>query len=144
MFCSVCLAQRLAFRKNLHKAVYYSIGDVISYRIKGDDAKYTDRITDFEDSLIVFQDYYRLKPSEITYLYADSKTRSWFGLRYRCQRLFMHAGLMILGLDLINSRQLRKETLIFSGELVLAGFLIKAITPKKFKIGGKRRLFITI
>jgi hypothetical protein len=143
MFCSGCLAQRLAFRKNLHRAVYYYVGDVISYRIKGDDVKYTDRIINIEDSVIVLQDDYKLNPSEISYLYVDGKTSAWYGIRYRCQRLFMRAGLMILGLDVINSHQLKKETLVFSGELVVASLIIKAITPKKFKISGKRRLFIT-
>jgi hypothetical protein len=143
VLCLNSSAQRLAFRKNLHRAVYYYVGDVISYRIKGDDVKYTDRIAGFEDSVIVLQDFYKLHPAEISYLYVDGKTGAWFGIRYRCQQLFMRAGLMILGLDVINSRQLKKETLVFSGELVLASLIIKAITPKKFKIAGKRRLFIT-
>ena len=76
------------FKKNKNKIAYYKMGDVISFRIKGDKKKITEPIRGVEDSLLVFK-YFNLNPKEITHMYVDDKTKVWYFLKYKYEKLFL-------------------------------------------------------
>ena len=117
------------------------MGDVISFRIKGDKKKITEPIRGVEDSLLVFK-YFNLNPKEITHMYVDEKTKVWFFLKYKYEKLFLFAGTGYLILDVLNTGELSEETLIISGSLITAGLLAKGLISKRIKIRGKRGLYI--
>jgi hypothetical protein len=104
-------------------------------------AKFTGQITSFEDSLISFK-YYKINPDQITDIYVDDKTKIWYILKYKYEKLFLLAGTGYLLLDVINSQTLNKETVVISGSLITAGFLARWIICDKIRIKGKRRLQI--
>src|SRR6187551_2727204 len=100
---SHCYCQSLLmFKKNKNKIAYYKMGDVISFRIKGDKKKITEPIRGVEDSLLVFK-YFNLNPKEITHMYVDEKTKVWFFLKYKYEKLFLFAGTGYLILDVLNT-----------------------------------------
>lgn len=131
----------LMFKKNKNKIVYYKMGDVITFQLKNDKQKITDQIRGFTDSLIVFH-YYSINPAEISHMYVDSKTKVWFFMRFKYEKLFLIAGAGYLLLDLANTGELTKETLVVSGTLITAGLLAKFLISKKIKIKGKKMLRI--
>ena len=131
----------LMFKKNKNKIVYYKMGDIISFRIKGDKKKITEPIRDFGDSLLVFK-YFNVNPKEITDMYVDHKTKAWYFLKYKYEKLCLIAGTGYLLLDVINTGELSEETLIVSGSLIAAGLLAKWLISKRIKIKGKRGLYI--
>jgi hypothetical protein len=139
----VCAQHQLMFQKNRYRVAYYKSGDVISFRVKSDPSKkITAQIKGFQDSLIVFQ-YVNINPAEITDLYVDKKTRIWFVFRYKYEKLFLYGGTGYLLLDVINTGELDKETVVISGSLITAGLLARWLIPKKIRIRGKRILRIT-
>jgi hypothetical protein len=137
-----CYSQSvLMFKKNNHRIAYYKTGDVISFRVRGDRSKITDQIRGFEDSVMVFLNY-KVSPQEISDVYVDDKTRLWYILRYKYERIFLIGGVGYLLIDVVNTGELNKETLIVSGSLIAAGLLAKLLISKRIKIKGKRRLWI--
>jgi hypothetical protein len=139
---SHCSCQSLLmFKKNKNRIAYYKKGDVISFRIKGDKKKITEPIRGFEDSLLVFK-YFNLNPKEITHMYVDDKTKVWYFLKYKYEKLFLFAGTGYLILDVLNTGELSEETLIISGSLITAGLLAKWLISKRIKVKGKRGLYI--
>jgi hypothetical protein len=140
-FGSICWAQNLLFHKNRHRQALYKQGDVISFKLKNDKSKIAGQIRDFEDSLIVFQGF-KVNPNEITHLYVDSKTKVWYILRYKYEKIFLIAGVGYTLLELINQGEMDKETLIVSGSLISAGLLARWLISDKIKIKGRRRLLI--
>ena len=131
----------LLFNKNWRKQVLYQTGDIISFRVAADPKKITDQIMGFEDSLVVFRNY-KINPIEITHMYVDKKTRTWYFLKYKYEKLFLFVGIGYLIIDGINNQELSKETLVFSGSLIGAGLLARWLISKKIKITGRRKLVI--
>jgi hypothetical protein len=131
----------LLFNKNWRKQALYKTGDVISFRVEADPRKITDRIMGFEDSLIVFRNY-KVNPKEITHMYVDKQTRTWYFLKYKYEKLFLFTGIGYLLVDGLNSREFSKETIIISGSLIGAGLLARWLISKKIKIKGRRKLVI--
>jgi hypothetical protein len=131
----------LLFQKNRHRQAFYKAGDVISFRIKGDRSKHKGHIKNIEDSVIVIG-YYRINPQEISDLYVDDKTRIWFILRYKYGKVLPMAGIGYLLLDVINTGEIKEETVIIGASLVATGIVLKAIIGNRLRIRGKRKLEI--
>ena len=140
-FNAVCWGQKLLFHKNRNRQAMYKAGDVISFRVKGDNTKVTGQIRGFEDSLIVFPGF-KINPQTITHLYVDDKTKVWYVLRYKYEKIFLIAGLGYPLLELINQGEVDDETLVVSGALITAGLLERWLIDDKIKIKGRRRLII--
>lgn len=132
---------RLLFKKNDRRSAYYTTGDFITFRIKSHPSKITDQVRGFEDSLIVFQ-FYKVNPKEITDLYVDNKTRVWFAVRYKYEKVFPMIGVGYILLDWINTGEVSGETAIIGGSLVGAGILARVLISRKMKIKGRRKLEI--
>jgi hypothetical protein len=130
----------LMFKSGKHIA-YYKAGDVLSFRIKGDPSKMTDEIRGFQDSLIVFK-HNKVDVREITNVYLDKKSRMWYFFKYKYEVLLPMLGGAYLVLDVLNTGEVNKETLIISGSLIGAGLLARVLISKRYKIGGKRMLRI--
>lgn len=122
------------------KAIYKT-GDEFSFRLKGGNADITSTILDFSDSTIVFQ-YYQVKISEIDKVRADEKIRSWYMLKYKYDKAFTVAGVGFLALDVANTGDFNRNTLITSGSLILAGVLARIVVKKWIKLNYRRRLTI--
>ena len=129
----------LMFIKNKNKIVYYKMGDIISFQLKSDKQKITAQIRGFTDNSIVFQ-YYTIDPNEISHMYVDNKTKQWYFMRFKYEKFFLIGGAGYLLLDLANTGELTKETLVVSGSLFTAGLLAKFLISKKIKIKGRRML----
>ncbi len=136
-----CPAQKLLFHKNRHQEVSYEIGDKISFRVKGSRDKITRQITRFQDSLILFRDY-QVNPDSISHLYVDNKTKIWYIMRYKYEKLFLIAGIGYPLIDAINTGELDSTTLIIGGSLIGAGLLARWLIRDTIKIRGKRKLEI--
>ena len=131
----------LYFRKNGHREAVYAAGDKLTFELKDAKAKVTDRLIGFEDSLLVFQSY-KLKPSEISALYIDEKTKIWFVFRYKYEKVFFLAGSLFLPISVINTGKVEPKALAVSGVLLGAGLLARWLVSKKLRIKGKRKLLI--
>lgn len=140
-FCSICWAQKLVFHKNRNRQALYEEGDIISFRLKNEKSKTTGQIRGFEDSLIVFQSF-KVNPKDITHLYVDSKTKVWYILRYKYEKIFLIAGFGYPLLELVNQGEVDKEALVIGGSLVVAGLLARWLIDDKIKIKRRRRLLI--
>jgi hypothetical protein len=112
---------------------------VISFKIEGRKSKITGEIVELRDSIIVFRGY-EVPIRQITCLYIDEKTKWW--LRYKIAQLSLIAGTGYLALDVINTGELKKETLIVSGAVIGVGLLAKLLISNKIKIKGKTKLRI--
>jgi hypothetical protein len=135
-----CFSQRsllMLQKKNKNKTVYYKAGDVISFKIIGNRFKTKGEIVELKDSVIVFKGY-EVPINKIFCLYIDEKTRWW--LRYKIAQLSLIAGTGYLVLDVINTGELKKETLIVSGTVIGVGLLAKLLISNKIKIRGKTKL----
>ncbi|MFM9837894.1 MAG: hypothetical protein ACKVOQ_06495 [Cyclobacteriaceae bacterium] len=137
-----CFSQRhllMLEKKNKNKTVYYKAGDVISFKIIGNKSKTKGEIVELKDSVIVFKGY-EVHINKIACLYIDEKTKWW--LRYKIAQLSLIAGIGYLALDVINTGELKKETLIVSGTVIGVGLLAKLLISNKIKIRGKTKLRI--
>ncbi|MGI4883615.1 MAG: hypothetical protein ACRYFR_01490 [Janthinobacterium lividum] len=150
MGISPCIAQAfvhakgqsfLYFKKNAHREAAYSTGDALTFELKGAKTKVSERIVGFEDSLLVFASY-KLNPNKINALYVDDKTKIWFILRYKYEKVFFLAGGIFLPIDIINTRKIEPQALAVSGALLSAGLLAKWLISKKLKIKGRRKLLV--
>jgi hypothetical protein len=131
--------QLMLQKRNRNKNAYYKAGDELSFYREYDRTRITGEILGFEDSVIVFRGY-KVHVREISALHIDEKTRWW--LRYKPAQLLLIAGAGYLAIDLINSGELSKETLIISGSAVGAGLLFKLFITNKIKIKRKTKLRI--
>jgi len=131
----------LLFNKNWRRQAIYKTGDVLSFQLKADPRKITDQITGFDDSLIVFKNY-KINPKEITHLYVDKQTSTWYFLKYKYEKLLFFAGIGYLLIDGFNNQEFSQETLVISGSLIGAGLLARWLISKKIKIKGRRKLVI--
>ena len=138
---SQCFGQRLLFHKNRYKEVLYEAGETISFNLKGSKSKITAQIKHFEGDFIVFEDF-KINPNDIASIYVDAKTRTWFILRYKYQKVLLFIGLGYLALDFINTGSLSKETVLLGSSLVAAPLLAKIFISEKIKIKGSRKVVI--
>jgi len=136
-----CFSQKLLFHKNRYREVLYQAGETISFNLKNDGSKISGQIKGFEGNLIVFQNF-KINPEDITNIYVDDKTRTWFIFRYKYQSILPIIGFGYMLLDFINTGSLSKETITFGTTFIAAGLLAKILISKKIKIKGKRRLVI--
>jgi hypothetical protein len=143
VFCSYYAfgQSKLVFVKKKFREAAYTQGDRISFRIKGERIKFNDIIRGFEDTAIVFKDY-KINPSRITHLYLDKKTKNWYFLKYKWDKLCVFAGAGYLILDVLNTGEIYGETVLISGALISTGILANALFGKRIRIKGKRMLRI--
>lgn len=130
----------LMFEKSRNRRAFYYPGDAISLQLRGDRQKFTGRIQELQDSVILFE-YYRVRVSDITHIYQDKK-QNWYTLRHKISPILLIGGSGYLVLDVVNSREFDQGTLALSGALIGAGLLAKWLIPTKTRIRGKRRLKI--
>ncbi len=130
----------LMFEKSRNRRAFYYPGDEISLQLWGDRSKFTGRIQELQDSVILFE-HYRVRVSDITHIYQDRK-QNWYTLRHKISPMLLIAGSGYLVLDVVNSREFDRGTLVLSGSLIGAGLLAKWLIPTKTRIRGKRRLKI--
>jgi hypothetical protein len=141
MLFSECSSQKLLFHKNRYKEVFYQAGETISFNLKGDNSKIRAEIKGFDGDLIVFQDF-KVDPKDVTSIYVDAKTRTWFILRYKYQIVLPIIGFGYMLLDFINTGALSKETVVFGTTFIAAGLLAKILISKRIKIKGRRKLVV--
>jgi hypothetical protein len=140
--CEEAFGQKsLLFNKNWRRQAIYKTGDVLSFQVKSDPRKITDQITGFEDSLIFFENY-SINPKEITHLYVDKQTSTWYFLKYKYEKIFLLTGIGYLLISGINDQEFSKETLVISGSFIGAGLLARWLISTKIKIKGRRKLVI--
>ena len=130
----------LMFEKSRNRRAFYYPGDEISLQLRGDRNKFTGRIQELQDSVILFE-HYRVRVSDVTHIYQDDK-QNWYTLRHKISPMLLIAGSGYLVLDVVNSQEFDKGTLVLSGSLIGAGLLAKWLIPTKTRIRGKRRLKI--
>lgn len=126
-------------KRNKNKTVYYSVGDIISFKTKGRKSKITGEILDFKDSLLVFKGY-EINVTDIKCLYIDEKTKWW--LRFKIAQLSLIIGTGYLLIDAINTGELNKNTLAISGTIIGVGLIAKLLISNKIKIRGRTKLRI--
>ncbi|MCB0492603.1 MAG: hypothetical protein KDC93_09320 [Cyclobacteriaceae bacterium] len=124
-------------KRNKNKNVYYKIGDELSFRLADNKSKVSGEIIAFQDSVIVFKGF-EVIVSKISSLYIDEKTRWW--LRYKVEQLSFIVGGGYLLLDLINTCELNKDTLVVSGSLIGVGLVARALIGNRIKIKGRTKL----
>ncbi len=142
--CSTCYSQEdllMLQKRNRHKNAYYKVGDEISFRVKGSKSRMTSQIVGFRDSTILFSDY-EVDLNQISSIYIDDKTKWW--LRYKIEQLFFLAGSAYLLVDILNNKQLSKETAIIGGTSIGIGLLARLIIGNRIKLKGRTRLRIII
>jgi hypothetical protein len=135
-----CIAQERVLMlqtRNRNRNVYYRLGDNISFRVEGGNKKVSGEILDLKDDAIVFSNL-EVPVRDITSLYKDGKTRWW--LRFKIEQIGLMAGGAYMLLELINTGQVSKETLIVGGSLVGVGLLAKLLIGNQIKIKGRTRL----
>jgi len=126
-------------KRNKNKNAYYKPGDEISFRVKGSKQKITGHILDIKDSVIMFQGF-EVRVEEIASLYIDDKTKWW--LRYKVEQIGLLVGGGYLAVDLINTGEVNRQTLIISGAFICAGLLGKLLIGNRIPIHGSTRLRI--
>lgn len=126
-------------KRNKNKNAYYKVGDEISFRVIGSKERISGEILDLKDSAIIFRGF-EMPVNQISNLYIDEKTKWW--LRYKVEQLGLLAGGGYLIVDLINTGELNKETLIISGSLICVGIIGKLLIGNRIKIKGRTKLRI--
>ncbi len=130
----------LMFEKSRNRRAFYYPGDAISLQLRGDRSKFSGRIQELQDSVILFE-HYRVRVSDITHIYQDDK-QNWYPLRHKISPMLLIAGSGYLVLDVVNSREFNRGTLVLSGAMIGAGLLARWLIPTKTRIRGKRKLKI--
>ena len=134
-------SQKLLFHKNRYKEVFYQVGDIFTFNLKGDNSKIIAQIRGFEGKFIVFANF-KLNPEEVSHIYVDHKTKTWFILRYKYKSVLPLIGFGYALLDFINTGSLSQETAIISSIFIAAGLLAKIAISDKIRIKGKRKLVV--
>lgn len=128
----------LMFEKSRNRRAFYYPGDEISLQLRGDRSKFTGRIQELQDSVILFE-HYRVNVSDITHIYQDDK-QNWYVLRHKLSPLLLVGGTGYLVLDVVNSREFDQGTLALSSALIGAGLLAKWLIPTKTRLRGRKRV----
>lgn len=150
---SVCLlyqikAQReyIVVEKTLtDKQIKYSLGDNIGYKLKGEDFFRTDHIIALNDSSIEFH-YNRILYHEISQI--NIKGHRFTGINYQSIGTYAQiAGIGYIVIDQFNKVVVQGQDAVFEKEVWIVGGLIfpggtilKLLSPKKVKPGGKYRI----
>lgn len=128
-----------------NKQITYSSGDEISYKLKGEDFFRTDHIIALNDTAIEFH-YNMIAFREIAEVNIKGKRFSSFNLK-SIGTYAQVAGLGYIAIDQFNQVVVSGEDASFNKTVWLAGGLIfvggtilKMMTPKKVKVGGKYRI----
>ena len=155
LFCSFILvtthiaeAQKeyIVVEKTLsNKQITYSSGDQISYKIKDEDFFRTDHIVALNDSAIEFH-YNQIIYDEIVQV--NIKGKRFSGINYYSIGTYAQiAGIAYIAIDQFNQVVVRGEDASFNdgvwiagGSIFLGGTILKMISPKKIKLGGKYRI----
>jgi hypothetical protein len=127
------------------KQVAYSSGDEISYKLKYEDFFRSDHIVALNDTAIEF--HYNVIPyheiGEINIKGQRFGKANWRGMGSKVQFI----GLAYIAIDQFNQVVVRREDASFNQNVWLAGGLIfaggtimKILTPRKLKLGGKYRI----
>jgi len=127
------------------KQIKYSSGDNISYKLKGEDFFRTDHIVALNDSSIEFH-YNNILYREISQV--NIKGHRFTGIDYRNIGTFAQiAGVGYIVIDNFNKVVVQgqdavfeKEVWIVGGLIFLGGTILKFLSPKKVKLGGKYRI----
>ena len=127
------------------KQIKYSSGDVITYKLKDEDFFRSDHIVALNDSSIEFH-YNRVLYNEISQIDIS-------GLRFgnmNFQGIGTYAqivGIAYIAIDQFNQVVVRGEDASFNkgvwiagGSIFLGGTILKLLSPKKVKLGGKYRI----
>ena len=127
------------------KQVKYSSGDNIKYKIKGEDFFRTDHIVALNDSAIEFH-YNQILYREINQV--NIKGHRFSGIDY--YNIGTYAQIAGVGYILIDNFNkivvhgqepvFEKEVWIVGGLIFLGGTILKLISPKKLRLGGKYRI----
>jgi hypothetical protein len=147
-FVGNLIAQReyIVIEKTLsNKQITYSSGDEISYKLKGEDFFRTDHIIALNDTAIEFH-YNLITFREIAEVNIKGKRFSTFNFK-SVGTYAQVAGLGYIAIDQFNQVVVGGEDASFNETVWLAGGLIfvggtilKMLTPKKVKVGGKYRI----
>ena len=127
------------------KQIKYSSGDNISYKLKDEDFFRTDHIVALNDSSIEFH-YNHILYREISQV--NIKGHRFTGIDYRNIGTFAQiAGVGYIVIDNFNKVVVQgqdavfeKEVWIVGGLIFLGGTILKFLSPKKVKLGGKYRI----
>jgi ABC-type polysaccharide transport system permease subunit len=128
-----------------NKQIKYSSGDAISYKLKDEDFFRTDHIVALNDTSIEF--HYNTIP------YADIAQVDIRGHRFANMNIHgigtyaQIVGIAYIAVDQFNQVVVRGEDASFNegvwiagGTIFLGGTIMKLLTPKKLKLGGKYRI----
>lgn len=142
------MAQReyIVIEKTLsNKQIKYSSGDKISYKLAGEDFFRTDHIIALNDSSIEFYTK-QIKYREISQV--NIKGQQFGNMDLSGIGSFIQvAGIAYIAIDQFNQVVVHGEEASFNQEVWLAGGLVfiggtvlKLLSPKKVKLGGKYRI----
>jgi hypothetical protein len=138
---AVAQDNELLFHYNRYKEHIYKVGDVISFRIKGNVEKHTWQITNLTDSTIVSGER-SIEPHQISHIYVDKETLQFFAFRYKWARLFFFAGVGYAAIDLVNRHELDRNMALISGSLLGASLLCTIIIKEHIELKHGRKLVI--
>ena len=127
------------------KQIKYSSGDNISYKLKGEDFFRTDHIVALNDSSIEFH-YNEILYHEISQI--NIKGHRFTRINYQRIGTFTQiVGIGYIAVDQFNQVVVRGEAASFNqdvwiagGLIFLGGTILKLLSPKKVKLGGKYRI----
>lgn len=127
------------------KQIKYSSGDNIKYKIKGEDFFRTDQIVALNDSAIEFH-YNQILYREISQV--NIKGYRFSGIDYYNIGTYAQiAGVAYIAIDQFNQvvvqgqdATFEKEVWVVGGLIFFGGTILKLLSPKKVKLGGKYRI----
>lgn len=127
------------------KQIKYSSGDNISYKLQGEDFFRSNHIVALNDSAIEFH-YNQILYREINQI--NIKGHRFSGIDYRNIGTYAQiAGVGYILIDNFNKVVVQgqdavfeKEVWIVGGLIFLGGTILKLLSPKKVKLGGKYRI----
>jgi hypothetical protein len=127
------------------KQITYSSGDEISYKLKDEDFFRTDHIVALNDTAIEFH-YNMIAFHEIAEVNIKNKRFGKVNLRGIGGKV-QFVGLAYIAIDQFNQVVVQGEDASFNtsvwivgGLIFVGGTLMKVLTPKKIKLGGKYRI----
>jgi len=128
-----------------NKQITYSSGDIISYKLKDEDFFRTDHIVALNDSSIEFH-YNQILYTEIAQI--NIKGHQFSGMNYLSIGTYAQiVGIAYIAIDQFNQVVVRGEDASFNqgvwiagGAIFLGGTMLKLLSPKKVKLGGKYRI----
>jgi hypothetical protein len=128
-----------------NKQITYSSGDEISYKLKGEDFFRANHIVALNDTAIEFH-YNMIAFHEIAEVNIKNKRFGKVNLRGIGGKV-QFVGLAYIAIDQFNQVVVQGEDASFNtsvwivgGLIFVGGTLMKVLTPKKIKLGGKYRI----